>query len=471
MLSAMADETTPPPSPSLPPSNPPDEPAESSPSPGIPRDDDPVAELEVLPNGQKKYVWQQRWFQVLLAAIVLLGVISFVVPTLLAGLYAIRTVLVPVLFGLALAYVFNPLLEWAQRKLKFSRLASTLTLLLISMVVGGAILLTAVPLLISQSQSLIQSVQQTYPKYLDQLLERIDPQKPEPEADTPGEVLGAVKDLAELDNEPATANEVAETLENPLVGEFINPERNRRLIEILRERLRALDMETVSQVAVQSLDIGVGIVGSAISLTTYLLLSVIVILFCFFFFSWKLDKIKAWFVPFIPLRRRERALEVMHQMDLAVSAFVRGRLVQSLIMMVVLIFGWWWVGVPYWFLLGVATGLMNLVPFLPVAGWLIAMLLTVMTGLADGEAFTWGLIIWPSVVYFAAQGLDGWLVEPVVQGKATNLDPLTVLLVVLIGGSVAGLLGLILAIPITACIKILAREVLLPELRKVAAES
>jgi predicted PurR-regulated permease PerM len=72
------------------------------------------------------------------------------------------------------------------------------------------------------------------------------------------------------------------------------------------------------------------------------------------------------------------------------------------------------------------------------------------------------------VVYLIAQLADGWLVEPVVQGKATNLDPLTVMLAVIIGGSLAGLLGMLLAIPFAACGKILAREVILPELRQFA---
>ena len=63
------------------------------------------------------------------------------------------------------------------------------------------------------------------------------------------------------------------------------------------------------------------------------------------------------------------------------------------------------------------------------------------------------------------------MVEPLVQGQATNLDPLTVMLVVLVGGTLAGLLGMLLAIPLAACEKILSREWLLPKLRDVAADT
>ena len=74
-----------------------------------------------------------------------------------------------------------------------------------------------------------------------------------------------------------------------------------------------------------------------------------------------------------------------------------------------------------------------------------------------------------SIVYVIAQSLDGWVIEPLVQGKATGMDALTVLLVVLAGGALLGILGVVLAVPIAACIKILCQEILLPKLRNFAA--
>ena len=80
------------------------------------------------------------------------------------------------------------------------------------------------------------------------------------------------------------------------------------------------------------------------------------------------------------------------------------------------------------------------------------------------------MVIFPTVVYLLAQALDGWVMEPIVQGRATNLDPLTVLLAVLIGGTLAGLLGMLAAIPVAACIKILGQEVMVPRLRRYAEQ-
>jgi len=489
-----------------------------------------------------RYVWQRRWFQTMLAVLVVFLVLSYVVPGVLGLLYAVRSVLVPVLIGLALAYIMNPVLRFAQAKLHLGRLAGTVSLMLLSLVMFAVIMITAVPTAIEQGSELVKTVQEAYPKYVDKLLRQIDATKsgsadssdlsqaPQADGDTlalitaenpkaePGQAEasppppGAAGGDASAANQPLsdsssdreaaadkavasgltaeaeahvsagagagagaggseTEGNAAAGKENSLVEKFISPDRNRRLLELSVERLRGLAGSVIAGWAMQSLDVGVGLVGSAISFTSYLALSAVVIAFCFFFFSWKFDEILAWFVPFIPAESKGHTLGMLRDMDLAVSSFVRGRVIQSVIMTVLLVIGWWLTDVPYWFLLGVLTGVLNLVPFLPVAGWLLALVLTVMTALSHGGDFTVALILWPSVAYFAAQGLDGWVVEPIVQGKATNLDPLTVLLVVLVGGSLVGLLGMLLAIPLAACVKILAKEWVLPKLRAMAAEA
>ncbi|MEO1235637.1 MAG: AI-2E family transporter [Planctomycetota bacterium] len=440
-----------------------------APEPAVEKPTEPKKKRgDVAPLFRGKYVWQQRWFQMMLAALVIFLVLSFVVPGVLGVLYAVRSVLVPVLVGLALAYIFNPVLRAAERRLKVGRLAGTISLMLMALVVVAVMLVTAVPLTISQGSSLIETVREAYPRYIDRVLAQIDTPEAEEAVEPVAEAGGGVP-ADEGDDAESDGVETAE--DNSLVDRFIDPDRNRRLLELSVERMKELDAQMIAGWALQSLDVGVGLVGSAISFTSYLLISSVVVAFCFFFFAWKFDAILAWFEPFIPAHSHDRTLDMLRKMDQAVSSFVRGRVIQSVVMATVLAIGWPFVGVPYWFLLAVLTGLMNLVPFLPAAGWLLALVLTVMTTLANGGDVTVALVLWPTVVYFVAQGLDGYVIEPIVQGKATNLDPLSVLLVVLVGGSLAGLLGMLLAIPLAACVKILAKEMLLPKLRGLASEA
>jgi predicted PurR-regulated permease PerM len=157
-------------------------------------------------------------------------------------------------------------------------------------------------------------------------------------------------------------------------------------------------------------------------------------------------------------------------MDRSVSAFIRGRLIQSFVIAVVLTTGWGLAGVPYFLLLGIAGGILNLIPYAAITTWPLAVTLAWIDrasgGGGGGGGFSfWMVLFWPSIVYVIAQSLDGWVIEPLVQGKATELDPLAILLAVLTGGTLLGLFGMMLAIPTAACLKILMQEVILPRVR------
>lgn len=466
-----------------------------------------LSAAEVCSDGvDEPYIWQHRWFQIMLASVVIFIVLTYVVPGAIGALYAVRSVLVPVLVGLGLAYIVNPVLRFAGREAGIGRLAGTVSIMLIALVVLATLMVTAVPLMFEQGKSLALTVQDKYPAYIEKVLERLDQQFPEQDGDhgsAPAEPRPAAsppsddpfagadgeaaaepqtalheeedpapqdESLAQSVGEDVVAEDVAEAA-TPLVDNVLKKQRTRRLLGLAVEKLRGLEGDRLATFAQQSFSVGVGLVGTAVGFTSYLALAAVIVTFCFFFFSWKFDAILAWFRPFIPAQSRKHTLAMLAKMDTAVSSFVRGRLIQSLIMTAVLTLGWWIVDVPYWFLLGVLTGLLNVVPFLPAVGGLLAVVLAVMTALANGGDFTWGLLLWPTLVFVVAQSLDGYVVEPVVQGKATNLDPLSVMLVVLVGGSLAGLLGMLLAIPLAACVKILMQELVLPKARAVAKEN
>jgi predicted PurR-regulated permease PerM len=62
--------------------------------------------------------------------------------------------------------------------------------------------------------------------------------------------------------------------------------------------------------------------------------------------------------------------------------------------------------------------------------------------------------------------VETWVITPLVQGEAANLHPIVVLVALIIGGTVAGIIGLILAIPVTASARILFSELALPRIRR-----
>ena len=128
-------------------------------------------------------------------------------------------------------------------------------------------------------------------------------------------------------------------------------------------------------------------------------------------------------------------------------------------------------GVPYGIALGTLTGALSIVPYLGGVGLPIAV------GLLDVDQFglppdarmaVWGILLWPTVVFVVVQTIEGYLLTPVIAGKATNLDPVTIVVAILAGGSVAGVYGMLLAIPIAACGKIVLTRIVMPRLLEFA---
>lgn len=453
-------------------------------------------------------IWRQRWFQWTLGVLVFAAMLTLVVPRLWELLYMTRPVLVPVLIALGLAYVFNPVVTFMHRRLRISRVIGTAIVLLSWLMAGLIILVLILPPLVYQGVTLIENIKDAYPQVMLKLIEAVerveqkhqqqaalaptstagDTDQPDPTAsatDTKTHANGDT-DTASPDT-PLPATTLADDMDHDIdtvesevesgitsldywLERVLDEDRVREMVTRFSDGAKDLHWSDIGMYMLRSLDIGVGVVGSAISLTTYLAMSAVIVVFCFFYFSWRLPQMAAWFVPYIPAAERERTLELVGRMDHTVSAFVRGRLIQVTILTVTLSIGWYLCGVPYFLLLGLLGGTLNLIPYAAVIAWPVAVLLASLDA-AQGTNFSWlWAVILPTLVYMFAQGLDGWVIEPMVQGQATDLDPLTVLLVVLLGASVAGLLGMLLAIPVAACVKILMSEVLLPKLRSLASK-
>lgn len=388
-------------------------------NPGTPRN-------EVFKLNPDRHLWEYRWARDLITLVAVAAVLSLI--------YQARAVVIPVLIGLGAAYAVNPLVTFFNRRWKVARWYTTGALLALGLILVGGLMNYILPKLIQQITDLIQNL----PPYLYRLghevgidWETLAPHAPQAAAELPA-----------IQSQEPPASAVAQLASQ-------------------------LDLASIAHILSRVLGVGLGYVSSVLGSVLYLGLVVVIAAFCFFFFSTHFEGIVAWFDAFVPSRHRDRASHIIARMDRSVSAFVRGRAIQCTIIATILTFGWALVGVPYWMLLGLLGGLFHIVPYGASATWPIAIGLTWIDAVSGPTGFSaMEVLVLPSLVYFVAQSLDGWIVEPLVQGKATDLDPLSVMLAVMLGGSLAGILGLILAVPIAACTKILVQELLLPRLRR-----
>ena len=337
--------------------------------------------------------------------------------------YYLRSLFIPVLIGLGFAYLFSPFITQAHQQWKWPRPFTALLVLILLILLVGAGMITLGPIIIDQTVTLTSKL----PDYAKWLADRYGFQH--------GTVMSQLQQLAE------------HVRENPF----------RTFQTVFSGTSRAFDL-----------------MGNLISTVSYVIVSSALIPIYFFFFAWHFPKILASIQEYIPSRYMARTTKLAGQMDAAVGSFFRGRVVIALLMAIMFSGGWYLTDVPYWFLLGAGTGALSLIPYAATLGWPIAILmkyLDVTTSQSLASVDWMAVAFWPSLVYAVVQIFEGWVLTPWIQSQSTDLSAVTILLVVLIGGTLAGVYGLILAIPVTACLKILMKEMVLPRLRGITTGS
>jgi predicted PurR-regulated permease PerM len=149
-----------------------------------------------------------------------------------------------------------------------------------------------------------------------------------------------------------------------------------------------------------------------------------------------------------PSKRLKENRELASQMYNAVSSYFSGVLLIAALSAVIATLVMVIVGIPYAIPLGLVVGLFGLIPFV---GATLAAVVVVIVALFTST--TAAIVM--AVYFIIYQQLENNVIQPVIQGRSTELSPLVVTIAILIGVSIAGLFGALVAIPVAACIKVL----------------
>ncbi len=160
------------------------------------------------------------------------------------------------------------------------------------------------------------------------------------------------------------------------------------------------------------------------------------------------------YLPFLKPETRRDVSYLIDEFLAIIVAFFRGQVTVAFIQGVLFGLGFWLVGLPYGLLIGLSLGCFNLVPYLGnVIGLAVAL---PMAFFGDGGSFLrLGLVLG---VFVVVQTLDGYFITPRIQGKRTGLNDVTIIFSLLFWGVVfKGLLGVLLAVPLSAFIVVVWR--------------
>jgi predicted PurR-regulated permease PerM len=176
-----------------------------------------------------------------------------------------------------------------------------------------------------------------------------------------------------------------------------------------------------------------------------------------------LPKVRRGIQALIPARRRDEVQHVGRKIGQAIGSFFRGQLLVALFVGIVSALGLWFVGLPFWALVGLVSGLFNLIPLIgPIIGTLLAVLVATTTETSGGVlALDPGLplALGSAIVLLTVQQIDNHILSPNIVGRTVRLHPVTVMLGLLAGATLLGLWGMLLAVPVMASVKILMLHV------------
>ncbi|MDR7212014.1 AI-2E family transporter [Flavobacterium piscis] len=206
-------------------------------------------------------------------------------------------------------------------------------------------------------------------------------------------------------------------------------------------------IEKVTSDTVQN---GSGTISTAIgSLSDVLFDSMLVVVFTFLFLLYKTHFI-LFLAKLFNKNDHGKLKEIITQIKISVNNYILGLIFEMFVVSILTGLGLWIIGVKYFILLGLITGILNLIPYI---GIIIAGILTVLSSLTGTPEIS--VFIGILVVNIIVQFIDNNILVPLIINSKVEINALVSIIGIIIGGGVAGISGMFLAIPLLAILKII----------------
>ncbi len=310
-------------------------------------------------------------------------------------------VLLPFFIAWLAAYLIYPLVTFFQYKLRLkSRIASIGCSLLTLMLIGIAIFYLLVPPLIKE--------------------------------------CGRVKDLfinyfsngIQSSNIPQT---LSDFLQNHVdVQSFIDLFNQNNLMDIIKEALPHLWT----------------LFTGSLSLI-FSIFTIFIILLYIVFILWDYESIATNWIHLLPIKYRSFVAGLMNDVKEGMNRYFRGQALVALCVGILFCIGFLIIDFPLAIGLGLFIGVLNLVPYLQIVGFIPTVMLAILKASDTGGNF-WVILLSAAAVFIVAQIIQDGFIVPRIMGKITGLNPAIILLSLSIWGSLLGIVGMIIALPLTS---------------------
>lgn len=312
-------------------------------------------------------------------------------------------VLLPFLVACVLAYMLNPIVKYNSRLLRMKhRFVPTIVTLLEIVAILTVASYVIVPLIVSEVRELIEMLRQysqmnTNGKYLSESIHEF------------------IREHIDVDN-------LSKLLTREQWVHFISTTANNTW----------------------------SFVGTTLSVL-FTIVSWIIVLLYLLFLLIDYDKLKIEFHKAIPVKYQEFTWQILQDTGNVVQRYFRGQSLIAFIVGILYSVGFIIVGLPLGLIFGLFVGVLNLVPYLQVVSFPVALLLCLIDSMTTGGNF-WVMLSEVALVYCVVQVIQDLFLTPRIMGKEMGLKPVFVFLSLSIWGTLLGFIGFIVALPLTALV-------------------
>lgn len=343
---------------------------------------------------------------------------GYILVVLLIGylLYRFSYIIIWVLISAMISFIGAPIVRFFDkmhiRKLKMPRFLSALITLFFLVLIGAGFVAIFVPLIIKQADAISSIDFNTIGRNLEVPMEWLEEKL---------QLLGAIPS--------------GETLEDFIVDKIKS----------------VVNFGSVSSV-----------IGKFMSVTGNLFIGIFSIIFISFFFLKDENLFEDSLLLFIPLKHHDATRKVVHESKNLLIRYYIGVIIEVLGVMTLITLSLKIFGIQNALLIGFFGGLMNIIPYLgPLIGGAIGLTLGLITTLAGGFyneilPVTLKLLGTFAVVNF----IDNNILVPTIYSKSVKSHPLEIFLIIIIGGGIAGFVGMLFAVPVYTLLRVIAREFL-----------
>ena len=424
--------------------------------------------------------WQQKmmWSALAALSVVAIGAVAVGLVWLVSNIIGfLQPILIPFAVAAVMAYLLEPVVSLIMR-LGTTRQRAVMSVFALVTIALAGVMVWIIPAIWMQTSNLVQKV----PTYRDRIEEKVKefnewahsleqkygvrvPQIPQ----------SIPNPLAEVEEQPeASATGNTPSPARHAVGGAAVPAAQLNAAPAAKAPPAALDLQdflkgdwlrtALPVVARNAWNFITNSVGGFLGVFGFLLSMVIVPIYLYYFLIEAKNISESW-GDYLPLRAsafKDEVVSALNEINGYLIAFFRGQLLVSLINGAITSVGLMVVGLDFGLLIGITLCFLGLIPYLGIIlCWIPAVIIASVQGspwFLHGAGW-WVFPVVVTGIFWVVNQLDGFVVTPKIVGGSVGLHPMTVIASVFVWGLLlGGLLGAILAVPLTATVKVLLRR-------------